>query len=63
MLSEIIVAPCRECGERTWLRLWPERVCCLSCGGSWCRCCHPPVTLPPASASPVPLPIRLAVAA
>ena len=48
MLSEIVVQSCRECGERTWLRLWPERAVCLSCGGSWCRCCNPPTQLPPA---------------
>ena len=54
MFSEIIVATCRECGEHTHLRLWPERAVCLSCGGSWCRCCNPPVTLPPAGAAPCP---------
>jgi len=63
MLSEIVVRRCRECGENTWLRVWPERVVCLSCGASWCQCCHPPVTLPPAGASPCPSSAHIAVLA
>jgi len=56
MRSEVIVTICENCRERTWWRLWPERAVCLSCGAAECRCCHPPVRLPPAWASPCPPP-------